>query len=99
MQSLFRPAFNYVLKWLTNIFPNFGYMAKYADQLYLALHSFIEFAYIKSYNALFSEHFYGMQRHGLSQANNLKHIFSVVFAVVIPYLKVIFKLKTFTYVF
>jgi len=88
MQSLLRTAFNHVFKWLASCLPQFAPLAKYADQLYLALHSLVELAYLRTHQALFSEHFYGMQRLGLSKAGSGKHLLSVVLAVVVPYLKV-----------
>lgn len=85
MHQLFRQAFNHIFKWLETSFIQFRTVGKYRDEIYLTIHSFIEFMYLKAYDGLFSEHFYGMKRVHLG--SNLKRILSIVFAVVVPYLK------------
>lgn len=85
MHSLFRQAFNHILKWLSSIFPSLARLKKFTDELYLLLHSTIEYLYLKAYNSLFSEHFYGLKRHGLT--TDKKRILSILFSIVIPYLK------------
>lgn len=85
MNSLFKAAFNHFFKWLTNQIRHLSRFQKYSDEIYLAIHSAIEFAYLKGYDALFSEHFYGMRRHNLN--SNMKRILSLLFSIVLPYLR------------
>lgn len=88
MHQLFRTAFNHLFKWLAEseytrrIFRKF---LKYKDGIYLVIHGAIEFLYLKAYDGLFSETFYGMKRANLN--TNFKRVISIVFSVVIPYLK------------
>jgi peroxin-12 len=85
MQSLFRTSFNHFFKWLiaqSNRFKCFKY---YNDEIYLFIHSSIEFLYLKAYNALFAEYFYGMKRINIK--NNIQRILSIVFSIIVPYFK------------
>lgn len=85
MHQLFRQAFNHVFKWLDTTFAKFRHINRYRDEIYLTLHSFIEFLYLKAYDGLFSETFYGLKRINLS--STLKRVMSIAFSVIVPYLK------------
>lgn len=92
MHSLFRPAFYHVLKWLvhftdsasTTASSTRSFIRKYSNELYLVIHSFLELLYLREYDACFAEYFYGLKRVGLTPG---KRIMSVIFSVVVPYLK------------
>ena len=85
MQSLFKLAYDHIFKWLAQYFTKLNRAKQYSNEIYLLLHSSIEFAYLKAYNSLFSEYFYGMKRHDLN--SNSKRLLSILFSIVIPYLK------------
>lgn len=89
MHQLFRRAFNHLFKWLADSLHTrsafFQKIFKYQDGIYLSLHSFIEFLYLKAYDGLFSETFYGLKRINLN--TNFKRVLSIVCSVIIPYLK------------
>lgn len=87
MHSLFRPSFSHLLKWMSLNFPRLSRLKPYSEEIYLLLHSSIEFLYLKAYNSLFSEYFYGLKRDGLNNNNNNKRLLSILFSIVIPYLK------------
>lgn len=84
MNSLFRLSFNHCLKWLSKHFTILQKSQKLTDEIYLFLHSSIELLYLKVYDSLFSEHFYGLKRDRLS---NIKRVLSVLFSIVLPYIK------------
>lgn len=86
MHALFRPAFSHVLKWLANstTAASLRFLRTYSNELYLLVHSSLELLYLREYDACFAEHFYGLRRIGLTPT---KRIFSVLFSVVVPYLK------------
>jgi peroxin-12 len=85
MQSLFRSSFNHFFKWFIAQSNRFKRLKNFNDEIYLFLHSSVEFLYLKAYNALFAEHFYGMKRFNIK--TNMQRILSIVFSVVIPYFK------------
>lgn len=86
MQSLFKTSFNHFFKWLINTHSNrFKHFKAFNDEIYLLIHSSIEFLYLKAYNALFAEYFYGMKR--LNITNNFHRVLSILFSIVVPYLK------------
>lgn len=91
MNKLFRTAFTHFFNWLTSNskFSRFTKYKKYRDYIYLLSHSFIELMYLKAYDALFSEHFYGLKRVHLknNSLNNFKRVLSIVFSLIIPYIK------------
>ncbi|RNA44549.1 Peroxisome assembly 12 [Brachionus plicatilis] len=84
MNSLFRLSFNHCFKWSSKYSTFFKRSTKFTDEIYLILHSSIELLYLKVYDSLFSEHFYGLKRHGLT---NKKRVLSVLFSIIFPYLK------------
>ena len=84
MHSLFRLSFNHFLKWISTNSSILRKIKKYSDEIYLILHSALELLYLKAYDALFSEHFYGLKRHGL---NTKKRVLSILFSITVPYLK------------
>lgn len=84
MNSLFRLSFKHCFKWITKYSAFLKRSENFSDEIYLILHSSIEFLYLKVYDSLFSEHFYGLKRHSLT---NKKRILSVVFSIIFPYLK------------
>ena len=86
MQSLFGDSFNHVFSWLAQYFKVFSRLKRFKHEIYVLLHSALEFVYLKNYDCLFSEHFYGLKRHGL-RSSSVKRALSVVFSIVVPYLK------------
>ena len=84
MQSLFRTSFNHLFKWLIHA-EHSPRLSPIRDALYLSLHGLIEMVYLKAYDGLFSEYFYGMKR--LNLTSNWKRILSILLSVVLPYLK------------
>lgn len=86
MNSLFQSAFNHFFKWLTSQFRQLRRFKKFGDEIYLAIHSSIEFLYLKAYNSLFSEYFYSMKRVPTIISNKTR-LFSALFSILIPYLK------------
>ena len=92
MNSLFQQSFKHILKWLINNTNSSSRLFKlnklknYTDEIYLLIHSAIEYGYLKRYDSLFSEYFYGMKRVGLDVGNK-KRILSIVFSLCLPYLK------------
>lgn len=84
MHALFRPAFNHVLKWLATCHPIATRLRVYSNELYLLVHSAIEYLYLREYDALFSEYFYGLKRLGMTRT---KRVMSILASVVVPYLK------------
>lgn len=89
MNSLLRPAFNHVLKWLSMAYPTSPIVARlraYSNEMYVLAHALIEYVYLREYDALFTEYFYGLKRNGLD-TDRTKRLLSVVFSVVVPYLK------------
>ena len=83
--DLFHSSFNHVFSWLGNYNQTIAKLESYNNEIYLALHSSIEYLYLKTQNALFSEYFYGLKR---SKNLNLKlRILSLVSSIVLPYLK------------
>lgn len=85
MQSLFKSSFNHFFKWLIAHSNRFRKLKAYNDELYLLIHSSIEFLYLKAYNALFAEYFYGMRR--LNIKSNMHRVLSIIFSIIVPYLK------------
>lgn len=86
MHALFRPAFNHVLKWLASVRPaSMSLLRAYSNELYLLAHSCVELAYLREYDALFAEYFYGLKRVG--GLTRYKRMASVLASVVVPYLK------------
>eukprot|EP00094_Tigriopus_californicus_P010714 TCALIF_10333-PA protein Name:"Similar to Pex12 Peroxisome assembly protein 12 (Mus musculus)" AED:0.36 eAED:0.36 QI:0/0/0/0.66/1/1/3/0/288 len=59
---------------------------KYCDEFWLLIDLSLESYYLKTYNALFSEHFYGLTR---SFKSNQRHpiLRSLLFSVILPYVK------------
>jgi peroxin-12 len=92
MNSLFQQSFKHILKWLIEN-TNESYarrfklnkLKKYTNELYLLIHSAIEYGYLKTYDSLFSEYFYGMKRAGLN--SNKQRILSILLSLCVPYLK------------
>ncbi|CAF0707664.1 unnamed protein product [Brachionus calyciflorus] len=84
MHSLFRLSFNHFLKWISVKSLLLQKLKKYSDEIYLLLHSAMEFLYLKTYDGLFSEHFYNLKRDCL---NNKKRVLSILLSIIIPYLK------------
>ena len=57
MQSLFGDSFNHLFNWMAQ-YSRLFYRAKYYKQeIYMLLHSTVEFFYLKHYDSLFSEYF------------------------------------------
>jgi peroxin-12 len=86
MQSLFVDSFNHLFNWMAQYSRSLYRLKYYKQEIYLALHTTVEFFYLKNYDALFSEYFYGLKRHGLSNSN-LKRVLSILFSIIVPYLK------------
>lgn len=91
MHSLVRPAFQHLIAWLARNVPFCGSLSAHKNKLYLILHSTIEFVYLRAFDALFAEHFYGLRRHLMR--NNKQRLLSILFSVIWPFLK--FKLDEF----
>jgi peroxin-12 len=91
MHSLVRPAFQHSITWLARNMPVLSSLSAHKNKLYLILHSTIEYVYLRAFDSLFSEHFYGMRRHSIS--NNKQRLLCVLFSVIWPFLK--FKLDEF----
>ena len=86
MQSLFGDSFNHLFNWMAQ-YSSLFYRAKYYKQeIYMLLHSTVEFFYLKHYDSLFSEYFYGLKRYGLNNSN-FKRVLSILLSIVVPYLK------------
>jgi peroxin-12 len=92
MNSLFQQSFKHILKWLINntnsssrVF-KLSKLKQYTNEIYLLIHSAIEYGYLKRYDSLFTEYFYGMKRAGLDNCNK-KRILSILFSLCLPYLK------------
>jgi peroxin-12 len=85
LSNLFQTAFNHLSKWLIGNYKQLKRFRKYVDEIYLVIHSLIEYAYLKTNNALFSEYFYGIKR----DCSNTKktRILSIIFSIILPYLK------------
>ena len=86
MQSLFGESFAHLITWLAQFSPMFERLARYKHELYATFHSTIEFFYLRHYDSLFSENFYGLKRHGLNAAKS-KRLLSIVFSIIVPYVK------------
>lgn len=84
MNQLLRLSFSHLFEWAAKYSARLGRLKKYKSELYLTLHSSLEFVYLRAYDALLSEHFYGMQRVELS---NAKRVLSILLSIVVPYLK------------
>lgn len=66
----------------------FELLYKYCDELWLVLDLSLESYYLKTYNALFSEHFYGLTRSFESVSRKQNPILrSLLFSVILPYVK------------
>ena len=86
MHSLFKSAFDHFFKWVTSQFAVLSRFKRFGDEIYLAIHSSVEFLYLKAYNALFSEYFYSMKREPIIKTASMK-AFSALFSIIVPYLK------------
>ena len=84
MNSLFRLSFKHCFKWITKYSAFLKRSEKFSDEIYLIFHSSIELLYLKVYDSLFSENFYGLRRHSLTDK---KRILSVVLSIIFPYCK------------
>ena len=83
--DLFHSSFNHVFRWLANYNQTISRLESYNNEIYLILHSSIEYLYLKTKNSLFSEYFYGLKR---SKNLNIKlKILSIISSIVLPYLK------------
>jgi peroxin-12 len=83
--DLFHSSFNHVFRWLGNYNEKISRLETYNNEIYLILHSTIEYLYLKTKNSLFSEYFYGLKR---SKTLNFKlKILSIISSIVLPYLK------------
>ena len=85
MNALFRTSFNHLFDWISSYSSRVARYKKYSNELYLVIHSSIEYFYLKAYDALLSEHFYGMKRVRLS--GDRKRLLSILVSIVVPYLK------------
>jgi peroxin-12 len=85
MQSLFRSSFRHLFNWLASHLRFIQRFQKFKDEIYLILHSTIEFIYLKGYDSLFSEYFYGMKRFKLN--SNRMRLLSILCSIIVPYLK------------
>ncbi len=87
MHSLFQQSFKYIFNWLLDLLnPTNRRIRKYSDEIYLLTHSLIEYGYLKTYDSLFSEYFYGMKRVNLGRGTS-KRTLSILLSLVVPYLK------------
>lgn len=85
MNTLLRTGFNHFFKWATNSFTILGKSRYYRDEIYLLIHCSVEFLYLNAFDSLCSETFYNMRR--LNMTSTLKRVFSVFYAVIVPYMK------------
>ena len=86
MHSLFHASFKHFFKWITTNFPRLTHLKSYGDLIYLLTHTSIEYCYLKAYNSLFSEYFYGLKRYNITR--NSQRVLSIILSIVVPYLKV-----------
>jgi hypothetical protein len=86
MQSLLHPAFEHFYKWLTSNVSTLARFQSYGDEVYLAVRATVELLYMKAYNAMLAEHFYGMRREPVFKSRP-RRLFSTLFSILVPYFK------------
>lgn len=86
MHALFKSAFDHLLRRLTSHTTRLARLSRFTDEIYLLAHGFIECMYLKTYNALFSEHFYSMKRVP-SFSSKFKTVLTALFSILVPYIK------------
>jgi peroxin-12 len=86
MQSLLHPAFKHFFKWLTSQLAVLRRFQRFGDEVYLVVHSAIELMYMKTYNSMLAEHFYGMKREPMIKTRS-KRVFTTLFSILVPYFK------------
>eukprot|EP01087_Luapelamoeba_hula_P022228 TRINITY_DN7916_c0_g1_i1.p1 TRINITY_DN7916_c0_g1~~TRINITY_DN7916_c0_g1_i1.p1 ORF type:complete len:388 (+),score=35.90 TRINITY_DN7916_c0_g1_i1:47-1210(+) len=90
----FEPAFKYLFTVLSMRYPRLETVVKYHDEIFAGARLLIERHYLQSYDASFSENFYGLKRvQTTAQVGKNRpivqrdRILSLIFLVVVPYLK------------
>jgi len=88
LSELFHTSFEHLFQWLTSnrLIKILRKFENCSDELYLSIHSLVDFYYLSTQNGLFSEHFYGMKRSALLHSVP-KKVISILFSIVLPYLK------------
>ncbi|KAJ8953642.1 hypothetical protein NQ314_007249 [Rhamnusium bicolor] len=90
LNDTLHPALQKIALFLANNFPQkFNWLNKYYEETFLVLNGFLQYHYLKYYDASFSENFYGLKRVLVSNEQLTKHHkeLSLIFLVVLPYFR------------